>query len=267
MTDTPKTLGKYRIQSVLGQGGMGVVYKGIDPDIERPVAIKVMHSALRHKERGDEMRLRFRREAKAAARCVHPNIVTVFDLGTDQGLDFIVMELVEGRELKSFLAQGHEFSPAESVYIITEVLKALDAAHRQGVVHRDVKPGNIILLPSGGVKVADFGVARIDHSDLTIIGHLVGTPAYMCPEGMRGQPVDQAADIYSVGMVLLELLTGEKPVPQQVLTQPTGEFLDQALRSDRGSRLCPELRRTLQRALAPDPRRRFAEARDFLAEL
>lgn len=267
MTDIPKTLGKYRIQSVLGQGGMGVVYKGIDPDIERPVAIKVMHSEFRHTEGGDEMRQRFRREAKAAARCFHPNIVTVFDLGTDQDLDFIVMELVEGRELKSFLAQGHEFSQAESVYIITEVLKALDAAHRQGVVHRDIKPANIILLPNGGVKVADFGVARIDHSDLTLTGHLVGTPVYMCPEGLRGQPVDQAADIYSVGMVLLELLTGEKPLPQQVLTQPVGEFTEQAMRSDRGRRLGPELRRILQRALAPSPRQRFADARDFLAEL
>jgi serine/threonine-protein kinase len=267
MADTPKTLGKYHIQSVLGQGAMGVVYRGVDPDIERPVAIKVMHPHLRHSQGADAMQQRFRREAKAAARCFHPNIVTVFDLGTDQGLDFIVMELVEGRELKSFLAQGHEFSQPESVYMIVEVLKALEAAHRQGVVHRDIKPGNVILLQNGGVKVADFGVARIDHSDLTVTGHLFGTPVYMCPEGLRGDAVDRRADIYSTGMVLLELLTGQKPLPQQVLTQPIADFLDAALRSERGSRLPQELRGILHRALAQEPGRRFPDARSFLTEL
>ncbi len=267
MTDMPKTLGKYRIQSVLGQGAMGVVYKGVDPDIERPVAIKVMHPHLRQNEGADAMQLRFRREAKAAARCFHPNIVTVFDLGTDRGLDFIVMELVEGRELKSFLAQGHEFSQAESIYMIVQVLKALEAAHSHGVIHRDIKPGNVILLQTGGVKVADFGVARIDHSELTVTGHLFGTPVYMCPEGLRGEPVDQRADIYSSGMLLLELVTGQKPLPQQVLTQPVASFLDHALQSERGSQLPQELRAILQRALAQDPRRRFASARDFLVEL
>jgi len=267
MTEIPKTLGKYRIQSVLGRGAMGLVYKGIDPDIERPVAIKVMHAHFRDTEGADGMQLRFRREAKAAARCFHPNIVTVFDLGTDQGLDFIVMELVDGRELKSFLSQGHEFSQAESVYMIIEVLKALEAAHRQGVVHRDIKPGNIILLKNGGVKVADFGVARIDNSDLTVTGQLFGTPVYMCPEGLRGGLVDQRADIYSTGMVLLELLTGQKPLSQQVLTQPIAEFLGRALQTDRGSQLSHALRRILHRALAQDPGRRFADARGFLAEL
>ena len=267
MPELPRRLGKYNILSILGQGAMGVVYKGMDPDIERPVAIKVMHPHLRDSTGSGALQLRFRREAMAGARCVHPNIVTVFDFGSDQGRDFIVMEFVEGKELKSFLNQGHEFSQAESVYMIVEVLKALDAAHRQGVVHRDIKPGNIILLSSGGVKVADFGVARIDRSDLTVTGHLFGTPVYMCPEGLRAEAVDHRADIYSTGMVLLELLTGEKPLPQQVLTRPLVDFLDQAFQGTRGSRVGGDLRQVLYTALADTRARRFADAKTFLQAL
>lgn len=246
---------------------MGVVYKALDQDIGRTVAIKVMLPHLDGQDAGASLRQRFRREAQAAARCLHPNIVAVFDLGREGDRDFIVMEYIEGEELKYFISRGHEFTRAESIYAAVEVLKALEAAHAQGIVHRDIKPGNIILLNSGGVKVADFGVARMDQSELTMTGHLVGTPVYMCPEGLRGQTVDLRADIYSTGMVLLELLTGKKPLPQQIFTDRIGDFLDQTFQSERGRAVQADLQRLLYTALAPEPDDRFPNARTFLRAL
>jgi serine/threonine protein kinase len=267
MSELPQRLGKYQILETLGQGAMGVVYKGLDPDIERIVAVKVMHPHLSGSAAGDALHQRFRREARTAARCLHPNIVTVFDLGRDAGRDFIVMEFVEGEELKEVIARGHAFSQEEAVYVLMEVLKALEVAHRQEVVHRDIKPGNIILLVGGGVKVADFGVARTDESDLTMTGHLIGTPVYMCPEGLQGEPVDHRADLYSAGMVLLELLTGERVLPQQMYRQPLQALLDQIFAQPRGSRLPEALQWVLRTALAEDPRARFADAASFMRAL
>ncbi len=267
MSEIPKTLGKYQIRSVLGQGAMGVVYQGLDPDIQRLVAIKVMHAQLQSAEERRPFLERFRREAQAAARCSHPNIVTVYELGHEGDCDFIVMEYVQGAELKAFIDRGRRFSPAEALYITGEVLKALDAAHRHGIVHRDVKPANVILLKNGGVKVADFGVARTEESDLTVSGHMVGTPAYMSPEGLYGEPVDGRADIYSVGMVLLELMTGRKPTPQQRYTQPMEDFLLDVFREPVGRDLSPGHRYLLHRALQDDKARRFQDARTFLQAL
>ncbi len=259
----PATLGKYQVKALLGQGAMGVVYQCFDPDIERTVAIKVVHSHLQQGKAGRESVERFRQEARAAARCQHPNIVTVYELGRQNDSDFIVMEYVQGEELRYFLETGQLFTLAECVHVITEVLSALAHAHQQGVVHRDIKPANIILLDNGGVKVADFGVARLDHSELTLAGNMVGTPTYMAPEGLRGERVDASGDLYSTGMVLLEMLTGMKPQPQQLFSQPIAEFVDLALRSERGQALPAALARAITTALAEKPAQRFASAQAF----
>jgi serine/threonine-protein kinase len=263
MAKLPENLGKYRILSVLGQGAMGVVYKGLDPDIERTVAIKMMLPHLEAQGGDKGLHQRFRREARAAARCTHPNIVAVYDLGHEDDHDFIVMEYVEGEELKCFLDRGHVFSRDESVYMAIEVLKALEEAHRHGIVHRDIKPGNIILLEGGGIKVADFGVARMDQSELTMTGYLMGTPVYMSPEGLCGRSVDHRADIYSIAMVLLELLTGEKPLPQQIFTHQIGDLIDRTFQTERGHSVSEDLRQVLHKALAQDADSRYSDALAF----
>ncbi len=210
MQGAPPRLGKYEVRALLGQGAMGQVYLCHDPVIDRQVAVKILHPHILTDRNAEEIRARFRREARAAARCQHPNIVTVHDVGEHDGRDFIVMEYVQGEELRFFLDRGEQLGDAERLYIVKEVLEALEFAHARGVVHRDIKPANIILMDDGGVKVADFGVAHIDRSDLTQAGSIMGTPTYMAPEGLRGEPVGPAGDLYSVGMVLFELVTGRR---------------------------------------------------------
>ena len=267
MSGHPQRLGKYLIRSVLGRGAMGVVYEGFDPDIERTVAIKVIHPHLQETAEGQSFAERFRREARAAARCNHPNIVTVYELGHQEDTEFIVMEFVQGEELKYFLDDEHRFSNEEALHIASEVLAGLASAHRFGVVHRDIKPANIILLDNGSVKLADFGVARTTDSDLTVAGNMVGTPSYMCPEGLRGLSVDHRADIYSVGMVLLETLTGRKPDPQSLYTRPIHVFLDEVFGSASGGQLSGEWQSLLRKALAEDPEQRYTDAGEFLDAL
>ncbi|WP_082117110.1 serine/threonine protein kinase [Sedimenticola thiotaurini] len=267
MSDMPEKLGKYQIKSVIGQGAMGVVYQAFDPDIERNVAIKVLHAHHCTGEHGRDLGERFRREAQAAARCIHPNIVAIFELGRYREQDYIVMEYVQGEELKYFLASGHRFSQDEALFITMEVLKALVVAHAQGVVHRDIKPANIILLDSGGVKVTDFGVARLDQSDLTLAGNMVGTPNYMCPEGLRGEVVDQRADIYSTGMVLLEMLTGARITPKELYSVPIHQFIDKVFETERGQLVGDRLQSIIRQALSESIAERFSSAQVFLDSL
>lgn len=264
MTGLPKKIGKYRIQSLLGSGAMGVVYQGFDPDIKRTVAIKVLHSHLMSATQGESIQDRFRREAQAAAKCSHPMIVAVYELGHDTGRDFIVMEYVQGEELKYFLTSGHEFSLLESLHIIAMVLEGLEAAHKRNIIHRDIKPANIILLDTGEIKIADFGVAKIDTSDLTVAGNMIGTPGYMSPEGLCGKEVDNRADLYSTGMVLFEMLTGEKPTPEERFNQPISSFADKVFNRGRGSELSPSIKDILLRALADKKDDRYQDATDFL---
>ena len=263
----PRKLGKYEIKAVLGQGAMGVVYQARDPDIERNVAIKVLHPHLLDTTKGKSFKERFRREAQAAARCIHPNIVTVFELGHDNDLEFIVMEYVQGEELKFFLDTENRFSLDESVHIISEVLKALSSAHGQGVVHRDIKPANIMLLDDGSVKVADFGVAHIEQSDLTMSGHMVGTPNYMSPEGLRGEQVDHRADLYSTGVVLLELLTGRRPKLEELYKTPIRTLVDEIFDSPSGEMVSAGVCQIIYRALSEDKNDRFESADDFIEAL
>jgi len=202
----PAKIGKYDIQSVLGKGAMGVVYKAFDPGIERVVAIKTVR-----KDLVEQSMARFKNEAVAAGRLLHPNIVSVYEYGEDDANAFIVMEFVEGTGLREYLNRGANFDLGQIAAMMTQLLQALDFAHERGVVHRDVKPANLILTKNGALKVADFGIARIDTSNLTTMGMVMGTPSYMSPEQCQGQTVDRRSDLFSAAVVLYELLSGEKP--------------------------------------------------------
>jgi len=207
-----KKIGRYEIEKTLGRGAMGVVYLARDPIIDRLVALKTLRVDL-DAEFADEFRERFVREARAAGRLNHPGIVTVHDVGEDPetGLMYIAMEHVEGRDLKQILADGHLFRPSEAARIAADVATALDYAHSLGVVHRDVKPANIILTSDGTAKITDFGIARLETSNLTVEGQFIGTPNFMSPEQITGNDIDGRSDIFSLGVVLFTLLTGQRP--------------------------------------------------------
>jgi predicted Ser/Thr protein kinase len=216
----PPNLGKYQVRREVGRGGMGIVYEGFDPVIGRRVALKTFISEFFDGTQADNLLTRLRREAQAAGRLSHPNIIAVYDFGEDvvkdaQGAEtrtaFIAMEFIEGRSLESYFEAGERFPMREIERIMSELLDALEYSHSHGVVHRDIKPANIILLNDGTVKVADFGVARIESSTLTQVGTVLGSPSYMSPEQFMAQTVDGRSDLYSAGVVLYRLLTAEVP--------------------------------------------------------
>ena len=178
-------LGKYEIRGELGRGAMGVVYEGYDPLIERVVALKTIRADQLVGDNAGDIIARFRREAQAAGRLSHPNIVSIYDFGDDAGVWYIAMEYIKGRELKEYFEAQERFSTADAVRILTQILAALGYSHRLGVIHRDIKPANIILLADGTVKVADFGIAHIESSELTQVGTVLGTPSYMSPEQIQ----------------------------------------------------------------------------------
>lgn len=261
MAQLGENIAKYQISQVLGQGAMGVVYLALDPVIERQVAIKVLHAHHCQGPNGKELSQRFQREAQAAARCLHPNIVTVFDYGDYQDQNYLVMEYIEGEELSDLLHSDHKLSVDEAVFITQCVLRGLHAAHQNKIVHRDIKPANIILLNNGDVKIADFGVALLDQSDLTLSGNMVGTPNYMAPEGLRGETVTHQADIYSTAMVMLEMLTSARLSPQQLYTLPITTFLDQVFAEH--SYITPAMQQVLRKALSAETTERYLTALDF----
>eukprot|EP01037_Dinobryon_pediforme_P018109 gene18109-18349_t len=204
-------LGKYEVRGTLGKGAMGTVLDGYDAVIDRRVAIKTINLPDPNDAEAQDELARFRREAQAAGRLTHPNIVAVYDYGEDGKIAYIVMEYAPGTELKKILDKGERLPPNETVRIMEGVLAGLNYSHERGVVHRDIKPGNIILAKDGTVKIADFGIARIESSSMTQAGTVMGTPAYMSPEQFMGQTVDSRTDIYSAGVMLYQLLTGERP--------------------------------------------------------
>jgi serine/threonine-protein kinase len=206
------TLGRYEIVKELGRGAMGIVYLGKDPKINRQVAVKT----LRFEEDMDEeqtksIKDRFFREAESAGNLTHPNIIRIFDAGEDQDVAYIAMELLEGEDLKKYTEKNSLLPEKRALEIVTQIAFGLDYAHKQGVVHRDIKPANIMLLKDGSLRITDFGIARLQASSKTATGAVLGTPAYMSPEQVNGKKVDGRADIFSLGVMLYEMLTGEKP--------------------------------------------------------
>jgi eukaryotic-like serine/threonine-protein kinase len=214
-----RALGRYRIIKELGRGSMGVVYLGEDPTIHRPVAIKTMR--LDQADDPDlvkEVKTRFFHEAESTGRLSHPNIVTIYDAGEEEALGYIAMEFLEGVTLKAWCRKEHLLPVRQAVNLAATVADALDYAHRQGIVHRDVKPSNIMLTKGNAVKVTDFGIARITTSTKTQTTMIMGTPSYMSPEQVIGDKVDGRADIFSLGVVLFELLSSEKPFQAENIT-------------------------------------------------
>ncbi len=222
MDANTKMIGKYEIRRILGEGASGTVFEGYDPDIDRKVAIKTLHEHVIVGEDGQEFLARFKREAQSAAKCMHPNIVTVLEFGQHQKTPYLVMEYIHGTPLDALIKTDQAFNLKTVLNIIGQLLKALNKAHGLNIVHRDIKPANIMVLPDGSIKLADFGVARLPtNSELTQIGVMIGTPRYMAPEQAFGLPTDHRADLFAVAMVLLILLQclpKKLNIPKQALT-------------------------------------------------
>jgi eukaryotic-like serine/threonine-protein kinase len=254
---------------LVGTGAMGEVYRAYDPIIDRPVAIKVVRPDLTAGTGSEQWLQRFRREARAAGRRFHPNIVAILDFGEDDGRPFLAMEYVDGRSLDTILRASGPLDPERSVAVITQVLSALGFAHRNGIVHRDVKPSNIMVLNSGEVKVADFGIARIDASEFTIVGDLLGTPAYMAPEQFAGAPVDKRTDLFAAGVIFFEMLTGVKPFRGKSITEIISFMETRGPEDIRAlNPAVPDsLKRVISKALAFDPASRYADAAEFSAAI
>ena len=257
-------LGKYEISGILGKGAMGTVYDAHDPVIDRRVAIKTLTLPDANDTETQEELARFKREAQAAGRLTHPNIVGVFDYGETAKIAYIVMEFVDGPSLKSLLDKNERFPTAEAVRILEALLAGLQFSHERGVVHRDIKPANIMLTRNGQVKIADFGIARIESSSMTQAGTIMGTPAYMSPEQFMGQTVDARTDIYSSGVVLYQMLTGERPF-EGSMTAIMHKVLNVAPpRPSELSVTAPEsLDGVVARAMAKRPEQRYASATEF----
>lgn len=269
MAQHPARIGKYPVTRPLGRGAMGMVYEGFDPVIERKVAIKTILADFIEAADMEEALARFRREAQAGGRLQHPGIVGVYEYGNDGDMAFIVMEYVEGEELKRLLAAGRRFELIEVFEVMKQLLGALDYSHRQGVVHRDIKPANLMILPGPKVKVMDFGIARLESSSLTQVGTVVGTPTHMSPEQLMGLPCDGRADLWGAGVILYELLTGVSPFLAETPARVMHRVL--AGEPEKPSALVPTLPPVFDdvcaRALAKRADERFQGAREFQAAM
>jgi eukaryotic-like serine/threonine-protein kinase len=266
-----KKLGRYDLVRVLGKGAMGIVYEGRDPNLDRRVAIKTVKVENLSEEAASEYEARFRTEARSAARLQHPNIVSVYDSDRDGDMAYLVMEYIQGDDLKHHLDKGVRYSLERSLKMIRDLLSALNYAHTQGIVHRDIKPANLLIEPGGRVKLTDFGVARMqDSGDATRTqGNMVGTLKYMSPEQVQGQKIDSRADLFSVGIVLYQLLTDKRPFDGDndfsIIHQIIGHT--PAPPSSFNARLPSAIDAVVARALAKDREQRFATARDFSSAL
>ena len=266
----PSTLGRYRVLKELGRGAMGVVYLGKDPTIQRFVAIKTIQlNEFEDAGKLQEIRARFFREAESTGRLSHPNIVTIYDAGEEDDLGYIAMEMLQGTILKAWTRHS-TLLPVDTVLsILATVADALDYAHQQGVVHRDIKPANIMLTNNRVVKVMDFGIATLASSSRTKSEMVLGTPTYMSPEQIAGKKVDGRSDIYSLGVVMFELLTGRPPFTADNVSAllyavtHTPPLRLSALRSD----LPPALQTILDCALQKDPVHRYRRASELAQEL
>src|SRR5580704_538742 len=263
--NTVRSIGRYRIEALLGTGAMGEVYRAHDPAIDRLVAIKVVRPELVAGSGGEQLLERFRREARAAGRRFHPNIVAIWDFGDNNGMPFLVMELVEGQSLDHLIKSCGSLEPRRSVAIVTQVLSALGFAHASGIVHRDIKPSNIMVLPGDQVKVADFGIARLEASEFTIVGDLLGTPAYMAPEQLSGGPIDHRTDLFATGVILFEMLTGVKPFRGKSITEIISFMEKRGPEDIRAlNPAVPEaMKRVIAKSVAFDPAERYADAAAF----
>jgi serine/threonine protein kinase len=258
-------LGKYQIDKVLGKGAMGVVFGAFDPSVARKVAIKTIRKDLLQKDsQSDEILERFNREARAAARLNHPNVVTIYELGEDKDLAYIAMEFIVGESLQELMARCGRLPFLDAIDIANQLLDALDYAHQHDVVHRDIKPANLMVDAKGLLKVTDFGIARLDASELTQLGTVMGSPSYMSPEQIKGLVVDGRADLFSAAVILFDMLTGQRPftgnmamVMDKVINHPHPKP------SSINSTLPEVFDGLFQKALAKEPEQRFRTGKEF----
>lgn len=261
-------IGRYEVSGELGRGGMAVVYRGADPVIQRPAALKVVRKADLPADEAALVLERFKREAQAAGSLQHPNIVAIYEYGEDEEQAWIAMELVEGKSLREHLVEGWRPEITRLPSVIADLLEALDYSHARGVVHRDVKPGNVLVSGMGTAKISDFGIARIERSHLTQEGEVLGTPYYMAPEQFDGAQADERTDIYAAGVIVYEVLCGRRP-----FTGQGGQLMRQILdappppASTFEPKLPVSIDMALGRALAKKPQNRYASAREFLDAL
>jgi serine/threonine-protein kinase len=264
--ETPRTIGRYEVIERVGRGGMGVLYRGRDPVLDREVAIKVMAGDFSTDEAA---RTRFFREARASARLQHRNIVTIFEFAEDAGTPYIAMEFLRGQTLGQRLQAQPPLTLVQKLDIVTQLLTGLHYAHEQGIVHRDVKPANVWLLDDGTVKLLDFGIAKIAASTMTSAGSVLGSAFYMAPEQVAGREVDGRADVFAAGVVLYELLSQHRPYEAETPTAVMMKIVSEDPQPL--TKFCPDLPPALvaavMRALQREPARRFPHAGDFAAEL
>jgi len=267
-----KSLGRYQIQGVLGKGAMGLVYDGHDPKLNRRVAIKTILTATLDEATARHYTVRFKREVRAVARLNHPNIVQVYDFGNEGDLAYIVMEYIKGKELKDHFERKERFDLKTIIRLMIELLDALECAHEAGVIHRDVKPANVMIDAGGHAKLTDFGVARFTEPDgeqleATRAGTIVGTPSYMSPEQIQGQPLDRRTDIFSAGVLFYQLLTGQKPFEGTQWALAKKIVQDDPVWPSSLVQIPTAIDRVVARALAKAAEQRYQTARSFAASL
>lgn len=263
-------IGKYQITAEIGRGAMGVVYSGIDPDIERKVAIKtVRFDTIDKVSSQEQVRKRFLREAKAAGNLSHPNIVTIYEVGEEHGMNFIVMEYIDGSSLEELIAAGHKFTYQDTMRLIEQIGEALDYAHRKGVIHRDIKPANILIDKDFKPHIVDFGIARVTALAATQTNTVLGTPYYMSPEQIAGAEVGPGTDIFSLGAVLFELLAGSKPFEGESVTTVIYKIMnaDLPLIRTREKDLPPGLDYVVKKALAKQVGSRYRSCQELASDL
>jgi serine/threonine protein kinase len=265
----PQQIGRYEIRRQVGRGGMAVVLEAWDPVLHRTLAVKLVDKTRLDPSIAQDALRRFRREAQAAARLTHPNIVQVYEYGEEEEFAWIAMEYVAGKALTAYLVEGLRTEVLRVRDIVGQLLEALAYSHNQGVVHRDIKPGNLLVTPEGQIKVTDFGIARIEASVLTQRGDMLGTPSYMSPEQLSGKKVDGRSDLFSLGVTLYQLLTGSLPFQADSMATLMFKIANEphppaaTVRPD----LPGPLGAVIDRALAKDLDKRYARGAELAADL
>ncbi len=267
--ETPHQIGRYEVRRVVGRGGMAVVLESWDPVLHRLLAVKLVDKTSLDASIAHDALRRFKREAQAAARLTHPNVVQVYEYGEEEAYAWIAMEYVPGKPLTAYLDEGLRTEIHRVRDIVGQLLDALAYSHGQGVVHRDIKPANLLVTADGQIKVTDFGIARIEASNFTQRGDMLGTPSYMSPEQYMGEAIDGRSDIFSAGVILYELLTGERPFTGDSSGQIMQKILHEmpANPSELNPQVPPQVDWVVQKALAKDADDRFMSAREFHAAL